>query len=502
MVASAQAPDSAPQFDIADVHSSTHLSARIMTTGLSGGRLAMRDASLSDLIRFAYDVDPDQVIGGPHWIEWDRFEILAKYPANTPAESVRLMLRSLLANRFKLAVHMDSKPLPAYVLSIGPGKSKLKEADGSGKGCMVQPQPPQPGTVPSVRVSCRSATIQQFVNLIRGLASDYLRESINDPAGRIADQTGLKGSWDFDLKWTGSGQLKAAGPDGISLFDALDRQLGLTLRQSDAPTPVVVVDTANQTPGANAPGAEAALRVSNQFEVASIKPSMPGAQRRMRVQADRLTLQSYTVKDLILYAWNLDAAVADQVLAGLPKLAESSSFDVIAKAQAPVLDAEELREMLQTLLIDRFKLKVHTEDRPIEAYTLTAGKPKMKPAQDASVRSRCIPHPFRTDFEFTCQNITIAELAQKLINAPNMHFPVADDTGIEGRWDLTLNWIVLNQTPGANSAAQGPPEASLPSGGLLLPDAVNKQLGLKMELRKRPLPVLVIDHLETTPVED
>lgn len=499
---SAPSPDSLPEFQIADVHSSAHLSNRNMTSGFRSGRFAIRDATMSDLIRFAYSVDPDQVLGGPQWLEWDRFEILAKYPADAKPEAVRLMLRSLLADRFKLALHTDSKPLPAYVLAIGAGKPKLKEADGSGKGCMVQQQPPQPGAIPAAVVSCRSATIQQLVNVIRGLGGDYLRESVNDPAARVMDRTDLKGSWDFDLKWTNQAQLKAAGADGISLFDALNKQLGLSLQKSEIPTPVVMVDSVNATPSPNAPGAEAAVKLQTEFDVASIKPSMPGAPRRLRVQADRIDLQSYTIKDLIVYAWSLNPAVADQVLVGAPKFAESSRFDVLAKAPAPVLDAEELREMLQTLLIDRFKLKVHTEERPIEAYTLSAAKSKLKPAQNPSARTKCIPRPFQTDFEITCQNITISEFAQRLINAPGMQFPVVDATGIEGRWDITLNWIVLNQPGSVNTPGQTVPEASLPSGGLLLPDAVTKELGIKMELRKRPLPVLAIDHVEENPSEN
>jgi uncharacterized protein (TIGR03435 family) len=498
----AQSLDPLPQFEVSDVHASGHLSNRNMATGLRDGRFAIRDATMSDLIRFAYSVDPDQVIGGPRWLEWDRFEILAKYPASNPSEQARLMLRSLLADRFKLAVHTDSKPLPTYVLSLGSGKPKLKEADGSGKGCTRQQQPPQPGSIASIAFSCRSATMQQLVNVIRTQGGDYLRESINDPTGRVADQTDLKGSWDFDLKWTNQPQLKAAGADGISLFDALDRQLGLSLHRSETPTPVVVVDRVNETPSPNPPGTETALKLQTEFDVASIKPSMPGAQKRLRIQVDRIDLQSYTIKDLIAYAWNLNVAVVDQVLVGVPKFGESSAFDVLAKAKAPVLDAEELREMLRALLIDRFKLKVHSEDRPIEAYTLTAAKPKLKPTQDPSARTKCIPRPFQAEFEMTCQNITISEFAQRLINAPGMQFPVLDATGIEGRWDLTLNWIVLNQSGGANTPGQTVPEASLPSGGLLLPDAINKQLGLKMELRKRPLPVLVVDHVDENPSEN
>src|SRR6185437_5865404 len=99
-------------------------------------------------------------------------------------------------------------------------------------------------------------------------------------------------------------------------------------------------------------------------------------------------------------------------------------------------------------------------------------------------------------------NVTVSEFAGTLINAPGMQFPVLDASGIEGRWDLSLNWIVLNPATGSNAPAQSIPEASLPSGGLLLPEAVTKELGLKMELQKRPLPVLVVDHVDERPSEN
>ena len=92
----------------------------------------------------------------------------------------------------------------------------------------------------------------------------------------MVDSTGLKGSWDFDIKWTGRGQLAAAGADGISIFDAVDKQLGLKLELQKVPMPVIVVDSVNEKPTDNPPGAATSLPPTpTEFEVAVVKPSTP-----------------------------------------------------------------------------------------------------------------------------------------------------------------------------------------------------------------------------------
>ena len=100
-----------------------------------------------DLIRTAYDVDPEKVYGGPSWLEMDRFDLFAQTPPGATAEQRRLMLQALLADRFKLVLRHDTKPMAAYVLTA-PKHSGLKEADGSGEpGCsfaVSNPPPPPP----------------------------------------------------------------------------------------------------------------------------------------------------------------------------------------------------------------------------------------------------------------------------------------------------------------------------------------------------------------------
>jgi uncharacterized protein (TIGR03435 family) len=464
-------------------------------------------------------VDGDKVLGGPNWLETDRFGIVAKAPAATPPETVKLMLQSLLADRFKLVVHKDTKSQPAFVLSLGKGKPKIKESAGSGPpGCQGVPQNPQPGVIPYNVVSCHNMTMEVFAQNLRGMAGGYLTSP-------VIDQTGLKGSWDIDIKWTGRGQLAAAGADGISIFDAVDRQLGLKLEAGKATMPVIVVNSVNQKPTDNPPGLTTALPPPPlaEFEVADIKPSMPGATNQVgRIQNDRLDLQNFPLKLLIEIAWDMNG---DEMLAGAPKFLDSARFDVVAKAftgdpgKAPEVDIDVLRLMLRALLVERFKLATHTEERPVSGYVITSVKPKLQKA-DPSNRTTCkegpgadgkdprIANPILSRL-LTCQNMTITQFAELLPTIANgyAHTPVLDSTGLEGAWDFTLSFSavgLLHAGGGRGGDAPGAsaPGASDPNGALSLPDAINKQLGLKLELQKRPMPVLVIDHIEEKPTDN
>ena len=381
-----QAAENPPKFDLADVHASAKASNPYMSGGvLRGGRYDLRNATMVDLIRTAYSIDDNSRIqGGPAWLDTDRFDIVAKAPQSTPPESVKLMLQALLADRFKLVVHIDTKPMPVFALLMGKGKPKMKESDGKGEpGCQGQPQKPAqsptPGEIPYQVVACRNMTMEQFTQRM-GMAGAY----VTNPA---VDQTGLKGAWDFDIKWTGRGQLVAAGSSGITFFDAVDKQLGLKLEPQRIPMPMLVVDGVNQKPTDNPPGVTTNIPPPPppEFEVASIRPSTPDAQQNGRVQNGRVDLQNFPIKELIKFAWNIDS---DDFIADAPKFLDSAKFDMVAKASSPQIDDEDLRLMTRALLVDRFKMATHMETRTISVYTLTAAKPKLKKA-DPSNRSGC-----------------------------------------------------------------------------------------------------------------
>ena len=165
--------------------------------------------------------------------------------------------------------------------------------------------------------------------------------------------------------------------------------------------------------------------------------------------------------------------------------------------------------MLRALLADRCKMTYHTEDRPVSAYSLVAAKPKMKKA-DPESRTSCklaysAPGAPPGSSVLTCQNATMALLAERLqFQAQELNSPVLDATGIEGGWDFTLTYTRNNgmavrvggggPEPGQGGAAV--PAASEPVASNTVFEAIEKQLGLKLEKQKRTMPVFVIDRFE------
>ena len=531
VVGFAQSKPPQPIFEFADVHPSPRTMNPFMRSVLRGGRYELLNANMVDLIRTAYGVDPEKVVGGPHWVEFDRFDVIAPAPSNMPPETLKLMLQALLADRFKLVVHNDTQPISGFVLTVGKGKLKLKEAQPSGNpGCQFQPRPPVasvPGqiSIPPMTVSCHNLTMEAFAAELRRLANGYINNA-------VVDSTGLTGSWDFDLKWTPQGLLPLAGADGITMFDAVDKQLGLRLEEKKLPAPVIIVDQVNRTPTDNPPDIEAKLPTlpPAEFEVADIKPTTPGARppeggRFGFLPGGRVNLPGFPLRVAIELAWNLNFFGE---IVGAPKWLDSARFDIIAKAPpavappngapAPLLD---LGPMLQALLKDRFKMETHFENRPVTAYALVAVKPKLKKA-DPSSRTGCKlgNAPVVANFGsfsvptllVTCKNITMAQFADQLqmIAGPYVRYPVLDATGIIGAWDFTFSFSVIppNQLAGLRGAppfglpAEATAAASDPVGGTSFFDAIEKQLGLKLEAQKRPYPVLVIDHIEEKPTDN
>lgn len=522
-----------PVFQAADVHASV---VKVTNTAMRGGYLSgssyiIHRATMVDLIRTAYAVDAEQVVGGPSWLEWDRYDVNAKAPANTTPENARLMLQNLLADRFKLAVHRDTRPLPVFVLSQGKSKPKMKAADGKGKrGCEVDPpSPPSPDEIPLNVAHCRSISMAAFAPLLRFLGNAYLTSP-------VLDSTGLSGEWDFDLKWTSRGLLGLAGADGISISDAVDRQLGLKLEEGKAPAPVIVVDSVNEKPAPNPSNTAALLPPPPpaEFEVADIRPSPPDATPapgglRPGGRYEQHNVPLFLLIDL---AYNVGPAEVDRgMVLGAPKWLTgfSPSFDLVAKVAVVTggnqynqqIDDDDLAAMLRSLLADRFKMKVHTEDRPMDAYTLVADKPKLK-AADPSNRTGCKmdrplppgpdgPPPARV----TCLNITMEQFAEQLrmIAPVYLNYPVENASGLTGAYDFTLTFSRIPPGRGGGGGGRGGGKgapaparigdgASDPSGGVSLFDAVQKQLGLKLESHKRSEPVFVIDHIEEKPTDN
>jgi uncharacterized protein (TIGR03435 family) len=429
------------------------------------------------------------------------------------------MLQSLLTERFKLAIHMDQQPMTAYVLSVGNGKPKLKESDSGPPGCQRQAQGSESnagGVIPAV---CHGLTMAAFAAQLSGAAGDYLESP-------VVDDTKLEGAWDFTLKWTPRGRLATAGADGITIFDAIDKQLGLKLEPKPIPADVLVVDRVNQKPTDNPPGVTASLPPPPppQFEAATIKPTDPAFGGTRLQVTPNVNIAGVTLSFLIQSIW----FITPEMIVGAPKWLDTDRWDIVAKVaaapgSAPQTDLDSMIAMVRDLLEERFRLKTHTEERVVPAYTLTAMKPKLQKAEPAN-RTGCkegpgadgkdprVTNPGLTRL-VTCHNMTMTQFADQLPNIADaractaciyFHAPVLDSTGLDGAWDFTLSFsqseAVQNSAPVQQAQAPGAGPAD-PNGTLSLSEAISRQLGLKLDLEKRPAPVLVIDHVEQKPLD-
>ena len=314
------------------------------------------------------------------------------------------------------------------------------------------------------------------------------------------------------------------GRGGISLFDAIDSQLGIRLEAHTVPLPVLVVDAVNRKPREDSAGGVPSSRASepSEFEVASVRPNIsddpptPPPARQYH-PGGRLTWRGIPLRDLVRLAWDLDPD-PHAVIVGAPNWMDAR-YDILAKAPANTMAsstqifADDLQKMLRALLIDRFKMRAHYEDRQVEVYTLVANKPKLKPA-DPSTRPGCRMAPPQPPGEpgegppprvVVCRNATMEQFANGLqeIARSYIRYQVVDGTGIQGAWDFTLRFHPAPPPRDEKKDMAKEKEKKEDEGPRIsIFAAMDKQLGLKLQPQKRAMPVLVIDHIEQKPAEN
>jgi uncharacterized protein (TIGR03435 family) len=525
-----------PKFEAADIHpSAKSANAFARPSPVRNGRYEIKNASMVDLIAIGYGFSADKVVGGPNWVELDRFDVAAKVPSNTTPEAQKQMLQALLEDRFHLVTRKETRALPSFALTVGK-KPQLKEAEGSEEsGCHPKAAgsgPPAMGGVilstmdssgkqttialgpgMTIQMMCRKMTMETFASSLRSMIGANLGPN------PVRDETGLKGAFNFDFSYSMQmiGPMPSDTGERISFNTALERQLGLKLEERQVPTPVLVVETVDRKPSENPTGTAEALPpipLPTEFEVASVKPTDPNFRMgRYQIQpGGRVVIEGMALRFLISRAFN---TFNDDAIAGVPSFASSDRYDITAKAGGGIgpADMDATAPMMLNLLKERFKLQYHTEDRPVQAYSLVAAKPKLKKA-DPNSRIYCrntnappgTPPGTRV---LTCQNVTMAQFAERLQNVgPGLGWPVKDSTGLEGSWDLSVSFsqramaMPMMRSGDAGPAGAPVPTASDPTGTYTIFEALEKQLGLKLEKEKRNMSVIVIDHLEQNPTEN
>jgi uncharacterized protein (TIGR03435 family) len=223
-----------------------------------GGRLTTTNSPLVFLIQKAYGVDPYQVVGGPAWISSEGYNIEAKPEANTDQKQMWLMLQTLLADRFKLKLHRETKELPIFALTATKGGPKLPEPKGGPCSESMPPpdvarrQPVAPPCGPGI-FSAGTGLTMEGINLPMAKFTGFLGRLI----GReVIDKTGFTRKFDLHLEFAFDDAIAGPHPRRPvdsdqpadpaarpSIMTALQEQLGLKLESTKGPVEVLVIDS-------------------------------------------------------------------------------------------------------------------------------------------------------------------------------------------------------------------------------------------------------------------
>ncbi len=461
-----------------------------------------------------------QIVGGPEWTDQTMYRIQAKIddaqyaamqqmPSSQRVQQIRLMEQSLLAERFKLKVHFETREMPVYALEVAKGGPKLTQSVLNPTG-VTQAHPTGMTVVgkgDGSEIKGNGVSPGQLILLLQQQPEVGNR--------MVVDKTGLKGNYDFSLDWTREG---SAGADdgssavdaGPSFFTALKEQLGLQLVETKGPVEVIVIDHIERpsvdgaevsapqaVPGPSqtvpVPAPVAAPAKLPEFDAATIKPANPKnsivgmfTYPGGRILCTNCTLQYLAMEAFGLQAWQIS---------GGPSWVDDVQYDVEAKPPIssaasklnnPIIKtppSSEQREMLQSLLMDRFQLKIHRVPKEGPVYILSRGdKPlKLEPPKDKDGFSWAgrVGGGVVTDASgLAGTNISMPQLTARLSGFLNR--PVLDETGIAGSFDFKYE------------SGDEDPNSDVASGIAMS----LREIGLKLAPGKGPVESIVIDHIE------
>jgi uncharacterized protein (TIGR03435 family) len=276
------------EFEVASVKPAAPQAGGRVLIGRQGGpgtpdptRITYTNTALKQFIAVAYNLKPYQLTG-PDWLDTERFDIVAKVPAGATKEQANVMMQNLLVDRFKLSFHTVTKEFPLYELVVGKNGHKLKPSveDSSAANPSHDAGPGRGGPPPlgkdgfpvippggrGMMMMSMGGPLKMAGNLqsMTDLA-DMLANQIGTP---VVDKTGLTGTFSFTLEFVperiataglggglvAPGAVPGASPntfDGLTIFGAIQEQLGLRLEKKKGPLNVMVVDQVEKVPTEN-----------------------------------------------------------------------------------------------------------------------------------------------------------------------------------------------------------------------------------------------------------
>jgi uncharacterized protein (TIGR03435 family) len=203
------------------------------------GTLTLTNATLSDCLKFAYELTSDSQIAGPDWIrnKEQRYDVVAKAAPDTPRDQMLRMLQTLLIERLKIGMHREPREMNYY--AFVPAK----------KGVKIQPSSETGSGANDRNAGGHIVRRQISMTMLATLIARFELHSV------VLDMTGLKGNYAVDLEWTpatsGNSNTNPDTPAGPSIFTAVQEQLGLKLESRKGPVDVLVIDRAEKIPAEN-----------------------------------------------------------------------------------------------------------------------------------------------------------------------------------------------------------------------------------------------------------
>ena len=274
-VVRAQAPAATarPAFEVTTVKPNKSGEMRVSMRIIPGGAYEAFNVTLGAMIRMAFRLQDFQLVGAPGWLDQDRFDIVGKAPAGEPLD-LQLRMQSLLGERFNLKAREETREFPIYALVVAnPGRlgpkltpSKVDcAAAARGRGTAPTPTPTPMRMEPGTRPECGMTTNGGRL-MAGGFTMTQLANSLSQFAGRsVVDRSGLTGAYDLDLEFTPDPALRGRGmggglppglpppgsegvvdPAGVSIFTAMQEQLGLKFDSQRGPVPVLVIESVSQ----------------------------------------------------------------------------------------------------------------------------------------------------------------------------------------------------------------------------------------------------------------
>ena len=205
-----------------------------------GGRFEARAIDVKYLLEWAYEIQPSQHTGGPSWLETDRYDIVAKADGNPTEAQMKLQVQALLADRFRVKLHHETKELSAYVISLGKSAPKLF--------------PPKEGETHLLRIVPQAGPDQKIASF-HVVATRYSLDQLTyvfarQLGGVIVNRTGLDGEFDFTLDLTPD-EHRPTPLDASIMITAMKDQLGLALKYEKTPVDILVIDSAEKVAAGN-----------------------------------------------------------------------------------------------------------------------------------------------------------------------------------------------------------------------------------------------------------